>query len=403
MGSYTLSFLILLVLSGLFSGSETALFSFSDSEIESLSGKSLRRKLKKLRSNPGRLLTSILLGNLLVNVVAAALITQAFYTAMGPRGITYAILFGTTVILIFGEIIPKTFAARFNTAYARIACAFLPLFIAVLKPFILLAELITRPLIKAGLHFIPVQEEQLKKSEVITILKKGNASILDPVEETILVNMLNIQLFSLKNVMNNIDHSLFIPAGMTVEEVRERFIRTKSSYLVVFNGNYEHIKGILTPGALLASDGRSHPPLLSPLFVPSLKKVKDIIHALKATPVALIVDEYGTVTGSLTYDDIMHYILQNVTSLNPDIAHEKISQNSIIVHSATPVPQVNRLLGLKLDDSEAKTIGGYIEHLSGEIPKKGTVLSIPQATFIIVDAAKNKINTIKIIRKRGDT
>ncbi|HHH85024.1 MAG TPA: DUF21 domain-containing protein [Firmicutes bacterium] len=401
MGSYTLSFLILLFLSGLFSGSETALFSFSDSEIESLPLEKLRQKLKKLRSNPGRLLTSILLGNLLVNVVMAALITQAFYTSMGPRGISYAILFGTTVILIFGEIIPKTLAARFNSTYARVTCFFLPFFITLLKPFIFVAELITKPMIKAGLHFIPDQEEQLKKSEVITILKKGNSSILDPVEETILVNMLNIQLFSLKNIMNNIDHSLFIPDGMSIEEIRERFIRTKSDYLVVFKENYEHIKGILTPGSLLSSDGKGHPPLLSPLFVPSLKKVKDIIHALKTSPVALIVDEYGTVTGSLTYDNIMHYILQNITSLNPDIAHEKISRNSIIVHSATPVPQVNRLLNLKLDDSEAKTIGGYIEHLSGEIPKKGTVLSIPEVTFIILDAARNKINSIKIIRKRG--
>ena len=157
-----------------------------------------------------------------------------------------------------------------------------------------MAELITRPMIKAGLHFIPMQEEQLKKSEVITILKKGNSAILDPVEETSLVNMLNILLFSVKNGMNNIDHSLFMPEGMTVEEIRERFIRTKSSYLVVFNGSYEQIKGILTPGALLDSDGRANPQLLSPLFVPSLKKVKDIIHALKTTPVALIVDEYGT-------------------------------------------------------------------------------------------------------------
>ena len=98
--------------------------------------------------------------------MVVALITQAFYTAMGPRGITYAILFGTTVILIFGEIIPKTFAARFNTAYARIACAFLPLFISVLKPFILLAELITRPLIKA-------RRSSLKKVKSSPFSKKG--------------------------------------------------------------------------------------------------------------------------------------------------------------------------------------------------------------------------------------
>ena len=402
MGPSIFIFIILLILSGLFSGSETAIFSFSDAEIKSLTKKKLAQKLHTLRKNPGRLLTSILLGNLLVNVIAAALITKAFYTKLGPSGIPYAILFGTGAILIFGEIIPKTFAARFNRAYSGLSCAILPFFIFFLKPFVLLAEAVTRPLIQTALRLIPGREEHLKKSEVITVLKKGNAAILDPVEETILVNMLNIQLFSLKNVMNNIDHALFIPDGMTVEEIQERFIRTKSGYLVVFNGDYDHIRGILTPKALLMRKPDRKPDLLPPLFVPALKKVKDVIHALKETPVALIVDEYGTVTGSMTYDDIMHYILQNVTSLNPDISHEKISKNSIIVHSATPVPQINRILGLKLDDSEAKTIGGYIEHLARDIPKKGTVLSTSEAKFIIVDSAKNKINTIKIIRKKGE-
>lgn len=357
------------------------------------------RRLKKLRKNPSKLLNTILLSNLLVNILNASLVTKFFWEKFGTDGIAYAIMIETGAILIFGEILPKTLAARFNTRFAAVSCVVLPLFRTVLKPLLYLFELMTRPIIRFTVGLIPSGEEHLKKKEVIGILKKGDTSVLDPVEETILINMLNIQLFAVKNIMNNVDHDLFIEEDAGREELKNRFRRTKSSFLIVYKDDYEEIRGILKSKSLFSP--QMEETLEQPFFVPHLKKIRDVIPSLRTNTVALVVDEYGSITGTLTYDDIMDYILQSVNEESDESLHLVMSDNSIIVESSAPVTKVNRLLGISLDDSDAKTMGGYVDNIYGDIPRKGTVIDTDSCKIIVLEADRKKTCRLKIIKK-GD-
>ncbi len=399
MGATPLIFCILLLVSAFFSGSETAIFSFSESEIESISHTPFGKKIKRLRTNPSKLLNTILLSNLIVNIANATIVTTAFYDHFGNKGIAYAIIFETTIILIFGEVLPKTMAARFHKRFAHISVLVLPFLKVIFTPVLALFEFITRPFIRLFIKIIPATEEHLKKKEVIGILKKGETSTLDPVEETILINMLNIQLFSVKNIMNNVNHDLFVKKDTTVEELKDHFVESKSPFIILYEDDYENITGIIKSKYLFAEDLEAM--VEEPYFIPEQIKIRDIIHMLRKRTLGLVVDEYGTITGTITYDDIMDYILQSVSEESDDTSHLVMTDNSIIVDSTTPVTRINRILGINLDDDEAKTIGGYVENIHGDIPRKGTVLDTRESKILVIDADKKRINKLKIIKK-GD-
>src|SRR6056297_1814735 len=243
MGTIYLILFILLILSGFFSASEIALFSLNDTDIVNIVDEKQKSRISNLLVQPSKLLSTILISNNIVNILFANLLGIAIYNIFGDKGILLAVIIETTIILIFGEILPKTFASRFNIFFSKISSIILDYLINILKPFLFVTIKITSPIIKFVLNKIPINQEYLNKDEVLNVLKEDKGDDIDNIEET---NILNAHLFSLNSVMKNIEEDIFIPYSSNLKKVKKHFYKSKSNFLIIYKNNYQNIYGILT-------------------------------------------------------------------------------------------------------------------------------------------------------------
>ena len=396
MGLYALVFIILLILSSFFSGTETALFSFSDIEIELLTDNKFKMKLKKIKKDPESLLSTILLANLIVNIVNANIITFLFYTWKGETGVAYAIVFETVIILIFGEIIPKTVASRYYKTFAKISLLILPFFIFLLKPVIIISNRFVAPIIRFFNNKIPDIYESINKNDILMMLRSGKDISLDPIEEDILMNIIKIQTRPVKSISERVDKRLFISTDATIEEIKRKFIEMQTEHLIVFYGKIENIKGILPIQRFMNDEENWNTYLEPPFYVPNLRKITGLWEELKKHKIAIVVDEYGRVVGILNYNDFIKYCINSENELYENI--EKISDNSIIVSYDTEIDAVNKILGVNLNSDIVHTIGGYIEELSGRIPKENDIITFDNLKFIVLKSSGKKVDKIKIYK-----
>src|SRR6056297_478081 len=402
MGTIYLILFILLILSGFFSASEIALFSLNDTNIVNIKDEKQKSRISNLLDQPSKLLSTILISNNIVNILFANLLGIAIYNIFGDKGILLAVIIETTIILIFGEILPKTFASRFNIFFSKISSIILDYLINILKPFLFVTIKITSPIIKFILDKIPIDQEYLNKDEVLNVLKEDKGDDIDNIEETILLNILNAHLFSLNSVMKNIEEDIFIPYSSNLKKVKKHFYKSKSNFLIIYKNNYQNISGILTINNFYKYGSNWKKSINKPLFLPELKKLKECIEILEENQFALVVNEYGRVVGSVTYKDIMYYLIRNVDSQFDNISHERITHNSIIVDSNTSIDYINKILKLNLDNKKARTIGGYLQKITGRIPQQGETISKNNVKFFIVKGSKKRINKIKIYKLKDN-
>ena len=398
MGTLIVILLLLLFLSGFFSGSEIALFSLKETDILSIKEKNLKNKISKLLDKPSDLLSTILISNNIVNILFANLFGIAIYEISGDKGIILAILIETPIILVFGEIIPKTLATRFNKNFSKFSSIILDYLIQILKPLIFIIHKITKPVIHFILNKIPIEQEFLSKDEILNVLRKDHNQRNEAMEETILLNILNTHLFSLDAVMKKRNETLFINKAADYSRVKNKFQKTNSDFLIVYENDIDNIVGILKINNFYKYKEKWNDGILKPLYLPALKKLRNSISILQEKKIALVVSEYGRVVGTITYKDIMQYIIKNIEIDYDDIIHEKITSNSIIVNSDTTVEYVNRVLNLNLDPAVSRTIGGYLQQLTGKIPDVGETITDNNVKFFVIHSTDKKLDKIKIYK-----
>jgi len=378
---------ILLLLSGFFSSAETALFSISKTKARHLAKKKTKSLLliKRMKDDPHRLLSSILIGNNLVNVGAAALATSVTIN-MFPNyavGISTGIM--TFLILVFGEVIPKSFATRNNILIARVAIYPIYWFSILCYPVIIF------------LNFIPKLTGKIKKTPAVT--EEELMTFVEVVEEEGEIKeeekKLIHRIFEFDDTSTS---EIMTPrADMFVIEANEKLVLediVKSGFtrIPVIEDNIDHVIGIINIKDLFLHNVTTgtridvRKIMTKPYFVPENKKLDKLLHQFKIRKhhMAIVVDEYGGVSGLITLEDALEEIVGEIVDESdkeePHIVKQKGKEWRVL--GMADIDEVNEIIGMDIPDSkDYDTFSGYVLNTIGRIPMEKEQITI--GTYIV--------------------
>ena len=377
---------ILLFLSGFFSSAETALFSISKSRARHLAKESGRSNqlIFRMKQNPHRLLTTILIGNNIVNVGAAALATSIAIGAFPNYALGLATGIMTFLIVVFGEVLPKSIATRNNVLIARIT----------IRPIFWLSILFF-PVIKF-LDFIPRITGRIKKTPSVT--EEELMTFVEAVEEEgeikeeekeLIENIFEFDDTKASEIMTPRGDMYVIEADQELK--LDEIVKSGNSRIPVIEGDIDHVIGILNIKDLFLHYASNKPIdirkiMREPYFVPENKKLDSLLGQFKKrkTHMAIVVDEYGGVSGLITLEDALEEIVGEIHDETDKEEPEIITldQNKWMVPGKSDIDDVNDIIGMDIPDSpEYDTFSGYVLDHIGRIPREKEQIAI--GTYLI--------------------
>ncbi|QXO93458.1 hemolysin family protein [Methanospirillum purgamenti] len=409
---YLIIFLFCLILSGFFSGSEVALFSITRAKVRTLVNEKEQgsEALATLKKSPDRFLITILIGNNIVNILAASVATAVSIGFFGETGLAVSVATIVVVILllIFGEIWPKMYATRNATKLALRLSPFILLLSRFFSPVIYIFNALAGKMTGAGAfaHHM-ITEEEIK--EWIDVGQEEGTIEKD--EQEMLHSVFEFADTRVREVMTPRIDVVMIEDTASSDEALDIFKTTGFSRLPVWHENIDTIRGVLNVKDAIFSmlekqEGRSIVDLLSePLFVPETKNIDDLLRELrvKKTHMAIVLDEYGSFVGIITVEDILEELVGDILDEFDTEEHElvRVADDVYSVDARMWVEDLNKELNLFLPMSETyETIAGlFIERL-GNIPRIGDVCELPEegVRLVVIQMTGKRINRLKLIR-----
>jgi magnesium and cobalt exporter, CNNM family len=405
-----LLFVICVLLSAFFSSSEVALISITRAKARTLvnEGKPGSKAVAALKESPEHLLITILIGNNIVNVAAAALATAIAIQAFGDIGVGIATGFVVIVLLIFGEIGPKIYAARASDSFA-LRIAPLILFLSrILSPVIWLVERVS-PKFGIGKETAEpaVTEEEIK--EWIDVGKEDGT--IEQGEQDMLYSVLEFADTTAREIMTPRVDVTLMEDTVNFEEAIRIFNETGFSRIPVYHDQIDNITGILNVKDVFSAmvshrkDSMIKEIMYDPMFVPETKKIDDLLKELQVHRVqmAIVIDEYSSFVGIVTVEDILEEIVGDILDEydkeEPEI--QNISEGVFAVDAQMWVEDINERLGIILPTDESyETIGGLIIDRLGHIPlHPGEKIEINEGkmTLVVMQMHGRRIVKVKIV------
>ncbi len=402
---------ICLALSALFSGAEIAFFSITESRLQAMAEEKHRgaKLALHLRKNPQRLLSTILIGNNLANIMAASLATIVAIRLFGSEAVAVAAGLLTFVVLLFGEIIPKTLCAKHADGAVQLLAYPIYWLEKLFSPFLYLLEpLILQLTGGRGLTVPFVTEEELK----IMLEAGGKAGVLETDEVKMIKNVFEFTDLTAEDVMTPRVYMFGLEGKLTLRETKEDLFKSSYSRIPVFDGNLDNITGILYRSNALIELAEGHQELTvselarPPLFIPEAKPADDLLKQFQQEKrhIAIVVNEFGGVMGLVTTEDLLEEVVGEIID-ETDVTEElikRIGKNQILVSGRTEVRKINEFLKIDLDEEEQNTISGLIQQKLEHIPAVGEELCVQGCRIIVRDADEKSIKSVQI-QKQEDS
>ena len=403
--------LLLLICSALISGSEVAFFSLNASDLESLEENNAENeRINNLLKQPEELLGTILIANNFVNVGIVILSSFLLNEYFSPENwstlavFLVEILSITTVLLLFGEILPKVYARSSRLSFAKLVAGFL-----------------------SGIHkiLLPLSRRLSKTVNRLSIEGKGPSISVDDLEQAleltsddntkeeeqrILKGIVRFGSTSVKEVMTPRTSVVAIDEKTGYHEALNKMTESGYSRIPVFEENLDQIKGLLYVKDLLpymdASEKFGWQDLMrQPFFVPESKKIDDLLGEFQRRRVhlAIVVDEFGGTSGVITLEDVLEEIVGEISDEfdDDDLSYSKLDDYNFVFEASIPLIDLCRVLDLPKDrfdavDGESDTLAGLVLELAGKFLDKGEVISYNEFTFLVESTDQRKIIRVKI-------
>jgi len=412
---------VLLLLSAFFSGSETALTAASRGKLRSQADKGSPGAVRALRitEDTERLIGSVLLGNNLVNILAASMATALFTKVFGESGVAWATLVMTLLVLVFAEVLPKTYAiTNSETAAARVSGP-ISMVVFVFAPIVTAVRALVRGMLKLfGVEIDPDSHILSVHEEIAGALALGHEEgVVHKEQRDRLLGALDLSERDVEEIMLHRSEIEMINAEAPPEQVLTQCLNSRFTRLPVFKGEQENIVGVMHAKDLLrAVDKTLRGPngirgdlsgfdimevVREPYFVPETTALDDQMRQfLKLhTHFALVVDEYGALQGLITLEDILEEIVGEITD-EFDVAEVEAlrpeSDGSYLVEGAMTIRDLNRMADWSLPDEEANTVAGLVIHEAQSIPTMGQVFSFHGFRFEVVERLQNRLTKLKV-------
>ena len=405
--------LFLLLLSGFFSGSETALTAASRARMHQLKkqGEPRARTVLDLHDRKDRMIGAILLGNNLVNILASALATSLFLISFGEAGVVYATLVMTLLVLIFAEVLPKTWALADPNKMALVVGPIMRVVVTVFSPFTLAVQAVVR----ATLHLFGVRlheewDDEHKEEELRGVIDLHDGEDPETQQERKMLNsILDLDDVEVSDVMTHRSEVMTIDLSDPVEENINKVLASPFTRIPLTEGDTDNIVGILHAKPLLRAireqEGKAGDIDLRvlaslPWFVPDSTTLLDQLQAFRERRehFAVVVDEYGSLMGIVTLEDILEEIVGNIDDEH-DVTVRGVhpqANGDFVIDGSVTIRDLNRDLEWDLPDDDAATVAGLVLYESRLIPEAGQVFSFYGYRFEVLRRHRNRIKTVRV-------
>jgi putative hemolysin len=404
---------ILLLLSGFFSSAEAALFSLTELHLHkmNLDRYPFLRFVNLLLENRRRLLITIVVGNEAVNIGISILAASFFISLFGVNGQWVAIIFTSVVLLIAGESIPKTFGVTYSMQTSSAVSPILIIFSRLEYPIVVGLEKISDFILSLFTHSKFHNNDPIMEDEFKTLIDAGSREgVVEESQKELINRIFELGDKPVTDIMVPRVDMFCLPVTMTLEEVSAQVIKARHERVPVYAGDRDDITGILYARDLLNAALQETKPdnieklLKRPYFVPEGKTINGLLHDFQENrmQIAIIVDEYGGVSGLVTLEDILEHLFEeDSTDCNKlENGCERIDENTIIVPGKLPVEQFNILTQAQLPSDEFDTIGGFVLHLFGQLPSVGEEYTYQGFIFRIESVGRSRILKIRVAREK---
>ncbi|MEP4195845.1 MAG: HlyC/CorC family transporter [Aliishimia sp.] len=414
--------LLLLVMSGFFSGSETALTAASRGKLRTQAdkgNKGAERALDITEDNE-RLIGSVLLGNNLVNILATSLATAIFTQTFGESGVVLATLVMTLLVLIFAEVLPKTYAITNAERAAALVSLPISMVVRMFSPVVGAVRLFVRGVLRVfGVQTDPDGHIMAVREEIAGALQLGHSEgVVEKEDRDRILGALDLADRTVEEIMLHRSGIEMINIDDAPQDILEQCLRSNHTRLPVYRDAPENITGVIHAKDLLrAMYKRIGGPegdasllmsfeiadvAMAPYFIPETTALDDQMRQFlrMRTHFALVVDEYGSLQGLITLEDILEEIVGEITDeFDPHDADPVVQQDSdggFLVEGSMTIRDVNRAKDWQLPDEEANTVAGLVIHEAQMIPTVGQVFSFHGFRFEVLERTGNRISSLKI-------
>ncbi|WP_372612600.1 HlyC/CorC family transporter [Aquicoccus sp.] len=415
------SIFLLLILSGFFSGSETALTAASRGKLRSRADKGSRGAARALEitEDNERLIGSVLLGNNLVNILATSLATALFTRIFGESGVALATLIMTLLVLVFAEVLPKTYAITNAESAASLVAPLIQVVVTVFSPIVGGVRWFVRGVLRLfGIKADPDSHILAVREEIAGALYLGHSEgVVEKEDRDRILGALDLGERAVEEIMLHRSRIEMIDADSEAEAILAQCLESNHTRLPVFQGDPDNIIGVVHAKDLLRAmhklmfgaesspnglgDFEISEVVMKPYFVPETTTLDDQMRQFlrRRTHFALVVDEYGSLQGLITLEDILEEIVGEITDeFDPAAEHpiRKSEDGHFLVDGAMTIRDLNRATDWNLPDEHANTIAGLVIHEAQMIPSVGQVFALHGFRFEVAARNENRISRLKI-------
>ncbi|SDG19113.1 HlyC/CorC family transporter [Alloyangia pacifica] len=414
--------LLLILFSAFFSGSETALTAASRGKLRAAMDRGSRGAAMALQitEDNERLIGSVLLGNNLVNILATSLATALFTRLLGDGGVAMATLIMTFLVLIFAEVLPKTYAITNPEAAAATVAPPIRLVILIFSPVVAAIRALVRVLLKLiGVQTDPDSQILAVREEIAGALQLGHSEgVVEKEDRDRILGALDLAERTVEEIMLHRSGIESIDAEAEPRAILQQCLDSNHTRLPVYRGEPENIIGMVHAKDLLRAmyetmakagergfaaldDFRITEVMMKPYFVPDTTTLADQMRNFlrRRTHFALVVDEYGSLEGLITLEDILEEIVGEIADEHDPDAEHQVSAGEdgwYWLDGAMTIRDLNRAADWSLPDDEANTIAGLVIHEAQMIPTVGQRFSFHGFRFEVMERENNRITRLRV-------
>lgn len=402
------SLVILIALSSFFSMSETAIMSVSKIRLKHMVEEDVQgaELLEKLTDDPNGLLGTLLVGSNIVNIGAAAIATVLATDMFGSRGVGIATGVITILVLIFGEITPKTIAKQKSEVVALKVATYIHFIVVIFKPFVYIFTALSSFFIRI-LGGAPNEERSFITQEELRAMVgvSEEEGVLENVEKEMIFNVFDFAELQVKDIMVQRVDIVSIEQDASYDEVMEVIKNEQFSRIPVYNQTIDNIVGILNIKDLATIENLREGFNVSdyirePFYIFEFKRIKELFKEMKKTRnhIAIVLDEYGGTVGLVTIEDLVEEIVGDIEDEYDEENHVKIiKDNEYLVDGSLRLHDVSDLIGIDIDSEEFDSVGGLMIGDLGRMPEEQEEVTVNNIKFIAEEIEKNRIKKVRMI------
>ena len=399
---------ILLAMSAFFSSSETALTTVSAIRLKSLAdnGNKNAKLVLKLKENPDKMLSAILIGNNIVNIAASSLTTILVQSKWGDWAISIGSGVLTLLVLIFGEITPKTAATGYADKLSLIVAKPIWIITKVLTPVIVIINFLASCIMKLFRLDINAKESTFTEEELRTIMDVSHEEgVIEEEEREMINNVFDFGEAEAKEIMIPRIDMCMINVEATYDEILEIFKENRYTRLPVYQDSTDNVIGIINIKDLIfyrsGDEFNIHNYLRDVYYTYEYKKLSELMTEMRkdSVNITIVLDEYGAAVGLITIEDLLEEIVGDIRDeydYDEEDNMKEIAPNEYLVDGQTKLDDVNDALGINLTSEDYDSIGGYIIGSLDRLPTTGDKVENDEVTLIVELMDKNRIDKVHI-------